>query len=303
MRTVFESAENDRTAYPAGGSVEQVAASDDWRRFLDLAQPIQGRDSAEIEALISELVLAPGGAAVMDRRREARTQYRELLAAGEDWSPPWFVRRALGEWRFDIANAAMADALVLLGQRREIAADAAALGLTPYHALRRAYESASESFDFARRLAANELAALDSLQAAKAQVEAPLDLVAQVGLIGAESPVTAYDRARGAYELGDLDTATASAAAVTALLAGAVALGQQRLLIGGAVVAGLLLLLAILLIARRRRRRVPVLAATLAADPAADQPPIPQPPIPQPPVSQPPATEGGIAPGDPPVDP
>ena len=179
----------------------------------------------------------------------------------------------MGTWTFSEAMTAMDDATAMLQQRDEIQAAAAALGLTPDDGLKTAYETASVTFVLATAAAADELEALTAIADAKARLDEPLDLVSQVGLIGAAAPATLYDAARAAFESGELDAAVAAAAAVTALLADASALGQQRLLIGVVVAAVLLLLAVLVVVRRRRRRRAALTLATAAAGPALGAPP------------------------------
>ena len=141
MQTAYASADDNRTAYVGAAGPEMVAVVDDWHRFLDLAQPIDQPDSPEVAAAITELVLGPGQSADLDQRHDARERYRELVAAGEGWLPPWLVRRPMGTWTFSEAMTAMDDATTMLQQRDEIQAAAAALGLTPDDGLKTAYET------------------------------------------------------------------------------------------------------------------------------------------------------------------
>ena len=264
MRTAFDWAQNDRTAYPGRPSPETVDAVDDWHRFLDLAQPIDQPDSADVEAAFKEIVRSGGNAPLIDQRHDARERYRALVAAGEGWLPPWFVRRPMGEWTFYDAGKAMDAATAVLQQREQVEEAAAALGLTPDDALRTAYETATEGFAGADGIAAEQLEALAAINAAKGTVEASMDPVSQIGLLGSASPSASYDAARTAFERGELDEAIASAGAVSAALAGAAVLGQERLVLGVVVVLGLVLLLAAFLVLRRRRRRRGLALATVA---------------------------------------
>ena len=264
MASAYAAADDNRTAYVGAPGPEMVAPIDDWHRFLDLAQPIDQPDSAEVEAAIRDLVMGPGHSAVLDVRHDARERYRELVAAGQGWLPPWLVRQPMGTWTFAAAETAMDEATAVLQRRDAIQSAAAALGLTPDDALKTAYEDASATFTRATAAADGQLAALTAIADAKARLDAPVDLVAQIGLLGATAPATSYDAARAAFERGELDTAVSAAAAVTTLLADASALGQQRLVIG-VVVAGVLLLLVAFVVLRRRRRPAPWPEPGLAA--------------------------------------
>jgi hypothetical protein len=273
MEQAYASAHDNRTAYVGAPGPEMVAVVDDWHRFLDLAQPIDQPDSAEVDAAVEELVISPGNSALLDLRHDARERYRELVAAGQGWLPPWLVRRPMGTWTFAEAQTAMDGATAVLQQRDQIQAAAAALGLTPDDTLKTAYETAAVTYTLATAAAADQLEALTAIADAKARLDAPVDLVGQIGLLGATAPASSYDASRAAFERGELEAAVTAAAAVTTLLADASALGQQRLIIG-AVVAGVLLLLFMFILVRRRRgRRATPALATAAAVPAIDAPP------------------------------
>lgn len=290
MQTAFAAADDNRTAYVGAPAPEMVAAADDWRRFLDLAQPIDQPDSAEVEAAINELVLGAGQSALIDQRHDARERYRQLVAAGAGWLPPWLVRQPMGTWTFASAMTAMDDASAVLQRRDEIQAAAVALGLTPSDALKTAYETAPANLSVANTVAEGELEALTAIADAKAKLDNPADLVAQIGLLGAAAPAATYDAARGAFERGELDSAISSAAAVTTLLADAVAVGQQRLLIGAVVAGVLLLLVAVVVLRRRRRPQSPPALAAVADWPAIDAPGPPASPAAEPPAEPLPAS-------------
>lgn len=264
MREAFAAAEDHLIAYVGAPSPERLTGDNDWQRLLDLAQPISAPDSADVEALIKELVLQSGNAPLIDQRHDAREAYRELVAAGDGWLPPFAVREPMSDWKFYDAGKAMDAANALLDRRDEVAAAAAALGLTPDDALKSAYENAKSSLEPASVVATHQLEALGAISGAKAALDAPLDLVAQLGLLGATGPAVAYDEAGAAFERGELDAAIASAGNVSTLLAGASAIGQQRLMLGVAVAIGLLLLVVVLVVLRRRRRRSRRAALALA---------------------------------------
>jgi hypothetical protein len=262
-------------------------------RLLDLVQPVDAADSEAVDRALRDFVLAPFGEDQLTDRSAARDAYRDLLEAGNGWVPPWFVRKPLGEWRFDDATERMAAATAVLGLRDEVAAAAEGLDLQPGDALERAFEGAQDGFEGPMAIAEDQLDALAALADARTKVDATPDLLTQVGLIG-ETPRAPYEAGRGAFESGDLGEATRLAGVAAAIITGAAAVGQGRLI---AVVAGtlvlLLLVLAIVLLRRRNRRRrlahAGALAATasggtLAADP--DE-------APGPPSASPPDDEGG----------
>ena len=293
MRHAFAIADAHTTAYPGAGTPETVTATTGWKRFLDLVEPLDKADSAEVEASLRTLVLTSTSRGELDDRTVARRAYRELLDAGDGWLPGWYVRQPMGEWRFDVAGTRMTEASAVLALRKQADGAAAALGLEPNGALRTAYEGATSGFDPATSLAHTELDALAAIADAKAKVEAEPDLLSKIGLIG-ETTTAPYAAARDAFERGDVEAARTSAVAAAALVTGAAAVGQGRLILAIVVAVALLVLLVILAIAvrRRRRRRAVALAepdlaepyATLAADPDA---------APAAPTERPPDAEGG----------
>jgi hypothetical protein len=310
LRAAFEGADRSLTAYPGGGPPEVVSRSDGWHRFLDLVEPIHEPDTDMIDELLRDYVLRDNDAADLVERDAAREAYRGLVATGDGWLPPWYVREPMGEWRFDLATTRIADAAEVLELRDRVDEAAAALGLDPGGALETAYEATTETFDGSRQLGERQLAALASLADADARLAGATDPLAQLGLIG-ETPRAPYDTARAAFERGDLDAAVAAAAVAAAAVTGAAAVGQQRLVMAVAVVVALCILMLVLgLVVRRRRRRLvaPALAipaepgvavasapsGTLATDPAAAPAQWSEPP---------PDVEGGPARGDSPADP
>jgi hypothetical protein len=302
MQAAFAAAKTNHTAYEGAGTPELVDAADDWRRLLDLIEPIDEPDATTAEATIRQFALAVGDRSVLDDRGVARARYRALVRAGDGWLPPWYVRRQMGTWSFAGATKAMADATTVLSLRDSVSAAAASLGLAPDNAVRLAYEGAQDGFTGATGIADGQLAALAAVADAKAKVDAAPDLVTQLGLVG-ETPRVPYEAARSAFEAGQLEQAVASAAAAVAIITAAPAIGQMRLLVGvgTAVLVLLFAVLLVVLLRRRGRRRSAASFAlgaeapvTLAADPAA-APPLPS--------AGPPDIEGGPDRGDSSADP
>jgi hypothetical protein len=292
MREAFRRADASLTAYPGADAPEIVVNGDSWRRLVDLAEPLDGPDPANVDQVLRDYVLGPGDEAALSKRTSARAAYRALVAAGDGWLPGWYVRGRMGDWEFDKATARMAEATAILALRDEVLVAAAAIGLQPDGALRTAYVQAKDGLADARTLAQAQLDAIAAITAAKAKVEATADLIAQVGLLG-ETPVTAYDAARAAFEAGNLADANALAATATSVIDGAPAAGQQRLVLAGLSIGGAVLVLLVTLALMRRRRRgrlalAAVAASTLAADPAPEPPPT---------DATPPDPEGGQSPG------
>jgi hypothetical protein len=289
MMAAFAAAEANHTAYPGAGAPELVAPTDDWRRFLDLVEPLDTADPASLDAAFGDYVMTTPEAQQFALRAKARAAYRALLEAGDGWLPPWAVRSVMGTWSFTAATTAMAGAMDVLAQRDEVAAAANALGLRPDGALRAAYEGATDAFTGATAIADQQLAALTAIAEAKAQVEAPPDLVARIGLLGA-TPGAAYDDARAAFETGELDVAITQADLASSIVVGAAAVGQQRLLVAAIVTGGaiLLLVLGVALLRRRRRSRALALATGPVAPPPAETTAVATGPV-APPPAEPPA--------------
>lgn len=316
MRDAFAAIDASLTAYVGAGPRETVDLANDWRRLLDLAQPIDQPDSASLEEVLRTFAISEIDGRGLTNRKPAREQYRALVEAGDGWLPPWFVRKRMGEWGFVGAVKAMEQATAVLALRDKVTAAAGALGLEPDGALRAAYEGAQDGFDGATAIANDQLAALARLADAKAKVDAAPDFLTQLGLIGA-TPGVPYEAARAAFEAGNLEEAVTSAADVITIIEGAPAIGQQRLLLAvGSTAALLLVLFGCFLLLRRRGRRRRALALALAtAAPADPDPTVPAPTeayatlaadpaeAPPPPSAGPPGDEGGDVRGDSPAEP
>ena len=272
MREAFAAADANVTAYPGDGPPLTVARLDDWRRFLDLVEPLEEPDPAAIEQAIRDFVATTVDAQVLAKRANARTTYKALIADAKGWSAPWFVRDRMGSWQFDQALAAIRDAEVVLQLRDDVEAAAAEQGLTlDDDALELAYEEAKAGFAHATSLGKRQLEAVSAIAGASSLVASEPDLFTRVGLIGGPAPSVAYDAARGAFESGDLEAAIAQAGSAAATLAGAPALGQERIILGAIVLAALVAVLLFAVLIRRRRARRPIgvepgTAAFLAMD-------------------------------------
>jgi hypothetical protein len=263
MRDVFAAANAHAIAYVGSGSAETVGGPNDWRRFLDLLD--EAGHSTSADAAFRRWVVTDAEAAVLDERATARDAYRELVERGAGWLPPLAVRAPLGAWDFAAARARIGDATAILARRDAIAAMAASLGVRPPAALQRAYETAQASFDEANRIADEEAAALHALAEAEVAVAAPRAPLVTLGQLGT-SPEAALADARAAFDAGAPE-APASAAAVTALIDGAVAIGRERAVAGiGAVLVLLVVVLALTIVLARRRRARPAMAHRSAAD-------------------------------------
>ncbi|HEX3264685.1 MAG TPA: hypothetical protein VHR16_03365 [Candidatus Limnocylindrales bacterium] len=271
MRQAFETADANTTAYPGAGPPETVPAKDDWRRFLDLVEPIDKPDAASVEDAMRDVVTTTLEAQALALRTRARADYRELVAAGDGWVPPWYVRQAMGDWLFQDATARMEDATAVLALRDQALAAASGEGLRfDTTDIEAAYEGATDGFAMATSETRTALAAVEAIAGAHAFIDAPLDPIAQLGLLG-ETPRSGYEAARAAFEAGDADAAITDAQQATRVLTSATARGQERLVMGGIVVVSLAGFLVLIVVLRRRRCAAPLgiqpgTAAFLAMD-------------------------------------
>ena len=268
MRAVLAAAQDHRIAYVGAGEPETVAGANDWRRLLDLLDEVGGSTSAD--EVFRRWVVTDAQTDILDARVGARTAYGALLRAGGDWRAPFLVRGPLSAWDFAAATARIADATAVLGRRDAIAARAGSLGLALPADLKTAYEAARDSFDEANRIADRDEAGAQAFATASEAVAAPRAPLVALGLLGT-TPAVGLADARDEFEAGSPDAA-ADAAAVTALIDGAVEVGRGRLLVAIAVLVTIVLLLlaAIVLLRRRRRRRRALAAALGPIDLAAD---------------------------------
>ena len=257
MREAFAAAQANLTAYPGAEPRETVPAADDWRRFLDLVQPLDKPDLPAVDAAVGKYVVTTLEAQAFAVRAQARAKYRELLAAGDGWLPPWSVRSKMGTWSFTTATSTMDEAFAVLELREQVETAAGDLGLEPDGTLRAAYEG-DDSFAGATTLAAEQLDALGAIADAQVRLDSEPDLVAQIGLIGETAPGVPYEAARSAFEDGDLALALTNAHAAASIVGRAPALGQERLVLGGIVLFALVAVLVFVVLLRRRRGRSPI---------------------------------------------
>ena len=272
LRRVLTAAHDHVIAYGGAGVPETVNGPNDWRRLLDLLDEVGG--SATADAAFRRWVVTDDQVALLDDRAAARRDLAALRLASGDWAAPVDVRSALSDWDFATARRRIADARSVLDLRDAIAADAAALGIAPPADLRAAYETARTDLGSATDIANRERSAVAALAAARDAVQAPRSPLVALGLLGM-SPDSVLAAARTAFSAGDPD-AGARAAAVTALIDGASAVGRDRAIVAavGLIAAVVLLVVAIRLVRRRRRRtRWARPAAGPSAGPVAASPP------------------------------
>ena len=252
FQRVFRAADVRTTAYVGDVAPEPTALPNDWRRFLDLAEELGGAEGAT--PLIVTWAATVDAQASLTARDAARKAYHVLLEDGDGWAAPVVVRLAMDGWTFDSAGEAMNQARIVLLRRDELAAAAAAEGLTPDDDLEAAYEGAGSAIalDAALALAEDTASSLHEVIAAADAAEAPRDWLTSLGLDGAD-PEGELTAARAAWQAGDLDAATAGADATVAALAAAPGNGRTKVLVVGGGAAGMVILLGVVVLARRRR--------------------------------------------------
>lgn len=239
-----------------GGATATTATSDperspgdptDWRGLLDLLSERAGVDASD---LWRSWVARPEDLPLLDARATARTDYAALVEMAGDWHLPRSLRDALGAWRFDEAEARIAELRAVLEARDDlaVAAGVAGLGLPPN--LRAAFERGEP--EAAAAEAGVERAILDQIVDARGAAAGSSGLLARIGLLG-QDPATSLAAAEAAFTAGDLAAAQAGAIAAREAWAGAADLGGLRLRALAALV--LVGALAIGLLSARVRRR------------------------------------------------
>ena len=266
MRDVLRAADGDTIAYIGEGAPERVAKRDDWRRLLDLLDEIGGSKGAD--GLFRNFVVSSTHVSMLAERADAREAYDELELDGDDWRPPFVVRRAMSDWRFEDAHSWIDEGTAVLEARDRLDAEAGALELEMPDDLVDAWNASETDFEQATGTIVALDRALDDLAEARAALDAERDLFVTIGLLGT-TPESGWPPAGDAFSAGHLADADVATDDVIALLGGAAEIGRNR--IGGAAagLGGGLVIVALLV--RRRRRAAPPAAPTAVAVVAASQ--------------------------------
>ncbi len=255
MRVVFAAAADREVPYAGAGPIEHLAATADWRTFLDYLQERAGSTNAQDE--FGWNVVGDADRALLAARTAARRDYRRLLADGRGWAAPYTVRGPMSDWRFPEAEAAIASSEAVLATRDRIEAEAGPLGLTAPDALRRAYEAATTDLGLglASAIAGDELGAVRAIRDASDRLAAPRDPLVVVGLIG-EVPDRSLAEAKTAFARNDLVRAIHLANGSASSVRTAADRGLRTTL-GVAGSLGIMLVLGVVVVAVERRRRDP----------------------------------------------
>ena len=226
-----------------------------WKRLLDL---LEERTDAEYDDLWLRWVVNDRQQRLIAQRQSARHAYEAVVTDAAAWELPESIRTDMAAWEFDAATDALDAAAEILDDRDAIEAAAAELDLTAPDALREAFEGEA-GLAAADEEATAELATLELLADGGARVTGEPGLVESIGLMGSD-PAADLQRARAAFEDGDLAQANEAATQAVSSRDGAADAGRGRVLAAGAAV---LVLDGAALgygFARRRRRQAAIAA-------------------------------------------
>jgi hypothetical protein len=252
MRQALEYLMAGRIPYLEQSTERQSASAISWRTWLDAVDEESGSsplDPDHIQALLARFGIA-SDPAQLTARSVAREQYHQLKTATADWRLPLFLGRAMADWRFSDATAAMTATLATRRAAEQVAAALPSVDAVngPVKAL---VEKAGSLADL-QAAASTATAQLDAARAVAAAVRAadsatgPLDLV---GLLGTD--VRGQEAAAvAAVATAHSDLAQAAAAQLGDEAKGASTTGALRL----AAVLGILGFFALAAFAIRRRR-------------------------------------------------
>ncbi len=218
----------------------------DSRHLLDQLDAVS---DADVVPIFRRWVLDEASVAQLSARRDARAAYRELEAAAGDWGTPDPVRLALAGWRFDDAQAAIAEATDWLADRDSLLARIEAARLAAPDRLRAEYERGGGS-ETARRELDEEAAVVAAYVAARERAAADRSPLEEVGLLGGRGPDAMLDEAQSLFVDGDLVGAGDLSAAASRRLDRAAIDGAARLA-AVLVLGGVLLVVGV----RQARRR------------------------------------------------
>ena len=229
---------------PADGSVPQVTLTS--RGFLDHLDTVS---DADLTAQFSERIFTQADVELLAAHSDARATFDQLLADADGWGAPDPVRAAMTNWRFDEAQAQLAEAVTWLAARDELLVEMGAAGLSAPDRLQQAYRSFGGGAEAQRELDAQR-AVVEAYTATAAEVNGSRTFLDRIGLIGGPDPSQQLTLANGRFADGDLRGAAEAISEAQRILASAEAGGVVRLA-SAALVALILVALALLLFRRR----------------------------------------------------
>ena len=238
-------AETEVDAEPPAGAASPEAPLT-TRSFLDHLEAVSGMDLA---APFSERALTDADIALLPARAEARAAFADLVERADGWGAPDPIRGAMTEWRFDEAQAQIAEAVDWLGARDELLVQMEAAGLSAPDRLQQAYRSFGGGAEAQAELDAQR-AVVDAYSSTAADLNAARTFLERVGLIGGPEPSEQLALANGRFADGDLRGAVEAISEAQRMLASAEGGGLVRL-ISAALVVLILAALAVVLFRRR----------------------------------------------------
>jgi hypothetical protein len=265
MRKVLAAAHANRTTYVGAGEPETIGYANDWRRFLDLLEDDGGATHAV--NFFRQSVVSEADKVLLEERAAARRAYFNLVEAGDGWLPAYAVRDPMGRWQFERAHDAIENALEVLEARDELETVAEDAGITLPPTLREAFEGVDGQFDAVFELASDQLVLVEEIDAAADTLATDDATIDAIRLLGSD-PSAGIERAKAAFEAGDLGAAQSELDTAEATIAGAGNAGRTRVLAVGAVGVVVVRGVGLVVIARRRR----VTAAAVAPHPVASEP-------------------------------
>jgi hypothetical protein len=276
LQAVWLGADNSEMAYqPANphGDPEQGVDFNlaGWQQLLDL---LDERAGATFDDLWTDWVVNDEEQREMEDRAAARDEYAAIVDEAGSWNLPKDLRYAMGSWKFDEAEAAMASAGMVLDERDQIETRASDLQLTPPAYLQELFER-DGGLKAAKAEADLQIEALADIDAATDRLAEKETLLESIGLLGAD-PAADLASARDLFEADELHDASRDAELALAERAGAAEAGQTRVLVAG---GGVLVLSGATIVGfriRGRRRAAARMAAPATAEPA-DEPELAEP--------------------------
>jgi hypothetical protein len=276
LQAVWRGADSSEMAYqPANPQGDPEKGVDfnlaGWQQLLDL---LDERAGATFDDLWTDWVVNDEEQRHMEDRAAARDEYATIVDEAGPWNLPKDLRYAMGSWKFDEAEAAMASAGVVLDERDQIEARASDLQLTPPAYLQELFER-DGGLKAAKAEADLQIEALADIDAATDRLAEKETLLESIGLLGAD-PAADLASARDLFEADELHDASRDAELALAERTGAAEAGQTRVLVAG---GGVLVLSGATIVGfriRGRRRAAARMAAPATAEPA-DEPELAEP--------------------------
>ncbi|MDP9250500.1 MAG: hypothetical protein M3O78_03920 [Chloroflexota bacterium] len=235
LRRVLADIEAGHSAYdPYDPAAAQPAdpgsfAPVDSRRFLDHLATVSSLDPAEAypaDAFAEKVFPAEDAPELLARAIQLQKMAGLGTSAG-DWGVPLPVRKAMADWRFDDAQAAIGQATRWLTQRNDLEAAIGRASLATPDRLEERWRSDGGDPTAMTELDA-EKAVVSAYQVALDRSKAGRGILPQIGLLGGEEPKTLLQEAAASFAAGDLQGATATISRTVARLNSATLDGIMR---------------------------------------------------------------------------